>query len=67
MSETIVAVTSVTYAPASNSTDSLTMYFELDGQRHALIGARGTWSDQRPTVRASRTCISHSLVCGSIR
>jgi hypothetical protein len=44
MSETIVAVTSVTYAPASGSTDSLTMYFELDGQRHALIGSRGTWS-----------------------
>lgn len=43
MSETIVAVTSVTYAPASNSTDSLTMYFQLDGQRHALRGCRGTW------------------------
>ena len=43
MSETIVAVTSVTYAPASSSTDSLTMYCEIDGQRHALIGARGTW------------------------
>ena len=43
MSETIVAATSVTYAPASNSTDSLTMYCEIDGQRHALIGARGTW------------------------
>lgn len=43
MSETVVAATSVTYAPASDSTDSLTMYCELDGQRHALIGARGTW------------------------
>jgi hypothetical protein len=44
MSETIVAVTSVTYAPASNGTDSLTMYFQLDGQRHAMLGSRGTWS-----------------------
>ncbi len=44
MSETIVAGASVTYAPASNGTDSLTMYFQLDGQRHAMTGARGTWS-----------------------
>lgn len=44
MSETIVVTTSVTYAPASNGTDSLTMYFQLDGQRHAMLGARGTWS-----------------------
>lgn len=44
MVETIVAGDSVTYAPASNGTDSLTMYFQLDGQRHAMRGARGTWS-----------------------
>ncbi len=43
MSETIVATTSVTYAPASSGTDALTMYFQLDGQRHALRGARGTY------------------------
>lgn len=44
MSETIIAVTSVAYEPATNATDSETMYFELDGQRHALSGARGNWS-----------------------
>lgn len=44
MSETVVAVTSVTYAPASNGTTSLTLYYQLDGQRHALKGARGSWS-----------------------
>ena len=44
MVEDIVAATSVTYSPASGSTDSLTMYCELDGQRHILRGARGTWS-----------------------
>ncbi|MEO5626924.1 MAG: phage tail tube protein [Dokdonella sp.] len=44
MAETIVATTSVTYAPASSGTDSLTMYYQLDGQRHAMTGARGTWS-----------------------
>lgn len=44
MAETIVASTSVTYDPTSDGDDSLTMYFELDGQRHALVGARGSWS-----------------------
>lgn len=43
MAETIDAGVDVVYAPASNGTDSLTMYFELDGQRHALRGARGTF------------------------
>jgi hypothetical protein len=40
----VVADTSVTYAPATAGTASETMYFQLDGQRHALSGARGTWS-----------------------
>lgn len=44
MAEAITASTDVTYTPASNGTDSLTMYVQLDGQRHALRGARGTWS-----------------------
>lgn len=44
MAQTIVAATSVEYTPASSGTDSLTMYFQLDGQRHAMRGARGTWS-----------------------
>lgn len=43
MTEDIVLATSVTYEPASGSTDSGTMYFQLDGQRHALKGARGTF------------------------
>lgn len=44
MTESLVAGTSVTYSPNSSGTDSLTMYVELDGQRHATKGARGTWS-----------------------
>lgn len=44
MVETVVAGDSVTYAPASNGTDSMTLYFQLDGQRHAAKGCRGTWS-----------------------
>lgn len=42
MQETIVAATSVEYRPHSASTSSLTMQFNLDGQRHRLLGARGT-------------------------
>ena len=44
MSQTIVPTTSVTLAPATQSTSSHTLYFQLDGQRHAVRGARGTWS-----------------------
>lgn len=44
MSEDIVAATSVTYEPASGSTDSGTMFFQLDGQRHGLRGCRGTYT-----------------------
>lgn len=41
--ETIVAVTSVAYRPYRASTDSLTIYFNVDGNRHKLLGARGTF------------------------
>jgi hypothetical protein len=41
--EDVVAVTSVSYKPSSPSTDTLTIYYHMDGQKHALLGARGTW------------------------
>lgn len=40
--ETIVAATSVTYGP-DKSSSSATIYFFLDGNKHALVGARGTF------------------------
>jgi hypothetical protein len=43
-SETIVAVTSVTYAPISSAFKSVTLYFFADGVRHKVTGCRGTWS-----------------------
>lgn len=43
-SETVVASTSVTYAPVSASFDSVTIYFSLDGVRHIVTGARGTFT-----------------------
>jgi len=44
LSETIVAATSVTYAPVSASFDSVTIYYNIDGLRHKVTGARGTCS-----------------------
>jgi hypothetical protein len=44
MSETVVASTSVTYAPVSTSFDSVTMYIDNDGIRHIVTGARGTFT-----------------------
>ena len=40
MSETIVASTSVTYAPVSSSFSSATIYFNIDGVLHKLTGCR---------------------------
>jgi hypothetical protein len=44
LSETVVATTSVTYAPVSASFGSCTIYFHNDGIRHKVTGCRGTFS-----------------------
>jgi len=44
MAATIVASTSVTYAPVSASFSSCTIVYNLDGVQHKLTGARGTVS-----------------------
>jgi hypothetical protein len=43
LSETVVATTSVTYAPVSASFSSVTIYFHNDGIRHKVTGCRGTF------------------------
>ena len=43
LSETIVASTSVTYAPVSTSFSSVSIYYHEDGIRHRLTGCRGTF------------------------
>lgn len=42
MSETVVASTSVTYAPISTGFESTTIYFNVDGVQHKITGARGS-------------------------
>ena len=59
-SETVVASTSVTYAPVSASFSSVTIYFSLDGVRHKVTGARGTFSlnltaNQIPVINFTMT------------
>jgi hypothetical protein len=44
MAATIVPTTSVTYAPVSSNFSSATIYFNNDGVRHRITGARGSWS-----------------------
>ena len=44
LDETIVASTSVTYAPVSSSFSSVTIYYNIDGLRHKVTGCRGTFS-----------------------
>lgn len=43
-SETLTATIKAEYKPVSGSFESLSMYFSLDGQRHKLLGARGSVS-----------------------
>lgn len=43
-SETAAANTSVTYVPVSASFDSVTIHYNVDGVRHKVTGARGTFS-----------------------
>lgn len=44
MEETVTASTSVAYAPASEATESATLYYYEDGSLYKLTGCRGTWS-----------------------
>lgn len=55
MSETIVATTSVTYAPVSSAFSSASIYLDNDGIRHILTGCRGSFTltgevGQIPTI-----------------
>jgi hypothetical protein len=59
-SETVVSSTSVTYAPVSSSFSSVTIYFSMDGVRHKVTGARGTFSlnltaNQIPVINFTMT------------
>lgn len=48
LSETIVAATSVTYAPASSAIKSATIWFYQDGKLYKATGCRGTFGFTAP-------------------
>lgn len=43
-SETVSASTSVTYDPVTTGFESATLYFNVDGQKHLITGARGDFT-----------------------
>lgn len=60
LSETVVASTSVTYAPVSSTFSSATIYFNNDGVLHKATGCRGTFTmncelGQIPTIDFTMT------------
>jgi hypothetical protein len=62
LSETVVATTSVTYAPVSASFSSCTIHVNVDGVLHPITGCRGTFSlnaqvGQIPTINFTMTGI----------
>lgn len=62
LSETVVATTSVTYAPVSTSFSSATIYFNNDGVLHKATGCRGSFSitcnlNEIPTIDFTMTGI----------
>ena len=62
MDETIVASTSVTYAPISAAFESITIYYYADGIRHIITGARGNVSftlEAGQAAKASFTFTGH--------
>ena len=42
VSQTVTAGTKVEYAPITDSPESLTLYFDVDGTKHVMLGTRGT-------------------------
>jgi hypothetical protein len=67
LSETVVAATSVTYAPVSSSFSSATIYYNIDGVLHKVTGARGTFTingtvGQIPTIDFTFTGIYNAPI-----
>ncbi|WP_238121961.1 MULTISPECIES: phage tail tube protein [unclassified Xanthobacter] len=51
MAEVVTPDTSVTYTPVTASPESATLFVNLDGVNHALVGARGTFTVEFATKR----------------
>ncbi|MCE2910211.1 MAG: phage tail tube protein [Burkholderiaceae bacterium] len=65
-SETVSAGVSVTYAPISQSFESASIYFNVDGVLHRLTGARGTMTlslraKEIPTIKFTLTGLYNAV------
>lgn len=54
MAEVISAGVEVAYAPVSSGFEALSIYYNLDGVRHILLGARGTLTLEMTPLRIPR-------------
>jgi len=63
MAEVVTAAARVDYTPVSTTFESLTIHYHIDGVRHVMLGARGTYEmnmggGERPTFKFTFTGIN---------
>lgn len=66
LAQTIVADTSVTYTPVAAGFEALSLYFNMDGVRHVLLGARGTFTIEPSPLRIPRFRFTMTGLLGAI-
>lgn len=66
MAEVVTAGVSVAYSPVSGAFPSATLWANLDGVRHVLLGARGTWMIEPSPQRLPRLRFTMTGLLGSI-
>ncbi|GAP38784.1 phage tail tube protein [Piscinibacter sakaiensis] len=70
-SSTVVATTSVTYAPVSASMKSATVFVNIDGNNHIVTSCRGTWAmtvnaEGVPMLKFSLTGIYNAMAAAAL-
>lgn len=66
MAEVINAGVDVQYQPVSSGHESLSIYFNQDGVRHVLLGARGTWEINLRAKQIPRMSVTLTGLLGTI-
>lgn len=66
MREVVTAGVSVAYSPVSDGFDALSIYYNLDGVLHKLLGARGTFRVPFATKQIPRIAFSFSGLMAAI-
>lgn len=66
LAEVITAATDVQYTPISSLQEAVSIYFNMDGVRHVLIGARGTMTLQLTPKQIPRFVFTMTGLLGTI-